>query len=266
MNDFGFITQVKAGDYFQRKCFSTFMGSKIKVLPSEIDSETGEQVRPYLNLISGEQKEMRRTDSLNKESVRKRCKDVKWLVRANEKKIRLFVTLTYRENMTDTKRLYEDFRRFWLRLKYLFPQISGYLVAFEPQKRGAWHAHLLLLSDKPYLFISNKKIARIWGKGFTKTQKTRSINQVAEYLISYLLYLEKGKKGSRLSMYPKNFRFFRNSQNLEKPQKISFYGQIEKNIPFLFSSELLIDNISIFSFADQNEKISCRTILFKRIC
>lgn len=264
--DSGYITEIRAGDYFQRKCFSSILGSRIKILPREIDYETGEEKRSYIYLKNGEKREMKRTESLNKESVRKRCQNVKWLIRANEKNIRLFITLTYKVNMTDTKKLYQDFRKFWQRLKFQYPVITGYLVAFEPQKRGAWHAHLILLSDKKCLFISNKKIARIWGKGFTKTQKTKSINQVAEYLVSYLLYLEKGKKGSRLEMYPKNFRFFRNSKNLEKIQKISFNGFCEKNIPFLFSSDLLMDKISLFSFDKQNEKIVCRTILFKRIC
>src|SRR5574344_1588357 len=77
--------------------------------------------------------------------VRKRCNDFKWLVRANLKDIRLFVTLTYKENMTDTKRLYRDFKAFFMRLRRAYPFLKEYFVAFEPQERGSWHAHMILL-------------------------------------------------------------------------------------------------------------------------
>lgn len=53
----------------------------------------------------------------------------------------LWVTLTYRENMRDEKRLYEDFRRFWQRFKYYLKKncypSAEYITAAEPQGRGA---------------------------------------------------------------------------------------------------------------------------------
>ena len=77
----------------------------------------------------------------------------------------LWVTLTYAENMTDTKRLYKDFHAFWKRfLRYLkrggHPG-AEYIAAAEPQGRGAWHLHCLFLFPDKAPFIPNADIARV---------------------------------------------------------------------------------------------------------
>lgn len=56
-----------------------------------------------------------------------------------------WVTLTYAENMQDTKKLYLDFQMFIrsLRKKYNNYKID-YIIACEPQGRGAWHIHSLI--------------------------------------------------------------------------------------------------------------------------
>ncbi|PBG19272.1 hypothetical protein BGU81_23195 [Clostridioides difficile] len=60
-----------------------------------------------------------------------------------------WITLTYAENMTDTKRLYDDFVKFNKRLKYYinkeFNLTYEYIVAMEPQGRGAWHCHMAMI-------------------------------------------------------------------------------------------------------------------------
>lgn len=185
---------------------------------------------------------MRDVKGLSIRSVMNSCNRFKWLVRANEKKIRLFVTLTYAENMTDTKRLYEDFRRFWLNLKNNY-NVSGYLVAFEPQKRGAWHAHVLLCSNQWSLRIPNKEIHALWGKGFTKTQRVKHINDIGSYLTAYLTNVKQGaktKKGARLEMYPKGFHFARHSKFILKVDTSRWKGN-GTDVPNLDSANLLYD-------------------------
>ena len=159
------MKEIKAGGFIKRTFYPAGVGagggSIIKMNKEE-----------YLVRKTGEVKKYKRASVSrfeNKRAVVARCEAFKWKIRANSANIKLFVTLTYTENMTDTKRLYEDFRRFWQRLQYNFPQITGYMVAFEPQERGAWHAHILLLSNRKNLFIENDKIADLWGFGFTKT-------------------------------------------------------------------------------------------------
>lgn len=45
-----------------------------------------------------------------------------------------------------------------------------YIVAMEPQNRGAWHAHLILIFNGKAPFIPNDEISALWGQGFVKTK------------------------------------------------------------------------------------------------
>lgn len=163
----------------------------------------------------------------------------------------LWVTLTYAENMTDTDRLYTDFKKFVLRLKYYCKQNQiasfEYITIVEPQARGAWHHHLLLIWDSPAPFIDNNDMSAIWGYGFTKTKALKNnITNIGAYLTAYLTDIDlssddiqdiladvtltpqnsrlktlNGKKflkGGRLHLYPKNMRIFRHSRGVKPPK------------------------------------------------
>lgn len=238
----GYVRQKRAGRWVERRLTSCVSGGcKIRRLEDFVDFETGEVLRPYVrvsdmdwdgeNLLYSEKDvrfmERHSSRSDNMRSVRESCERFKWLVRANERRVRLFVTLTYAENMRDTRKLYEDFRRFWAKVLRAFPGVSGYLAAAEPQKRGAWHLHVLLLSNSPSLYIPNRQLNKKWGHGFTKVQRVRSIRDVGQYLTSYLSNIKDGKgtkKGARLSLYPLGFRFARWSRNVRRVSESSWYG------------------------------------------
>lgn len=262
----GYVTQRKAGDYIERRvsCRGESHCSIIK-LPHEVLPFDDEVLKPYVRIKDCYEEEENgevyltwkpesvrfmkesRTAIHNMKRVRKACDSFKWLVRANSKKIKLFVTLTYGKNMKDTKQLYEDFRRYWQKLAYRFPAISGYLVAFEPQKRGAWHAHVLLLADKP-LYIPNKVMWRIWGHGFTKVQHPRGIRDIGAYLTAYLTNIKSGsvtKKGARLYLYPAGFHFLRHSKTgVSYCDTTKWYGEFD-SIPDLEHCELIYDHFNI---------------------
>lgn len=160
-----------------------------------------------------------------------------------------WITLTYAENMTDTKRLYNDFKKFVMRFKYKYGNFE-YIVACEPQGRGAWHCHCIIIFDKKAPFIPNKEIENLWGHGFTKTNKLDDIDNIGAYLTAYLGDLDlasckennisynkedikeiteigniklktpkKFVKGGRLSMYPPGFNIYRISRGIKKPEK-----------------------------------------------
>ncbi|MCQ2063788.1 MAG: hypothetical protein MJY99_10700 [Fibrobacter sp.] len=267
----GFVRQTSAGAYVERRV-STFQNTECRILrlPSEPSPfGNNEFSRPYVRKkdIECEYRElppggfasalyiptvplekvrfMREkavSRASNMKGVRDTCNRFKWLVRANASECRLFVTLTYAENMTDTVRLGQDFKKFWQRLKYRYPRITGYLVAFEPQKRGAWHAHILLLSPSP-LRIPNKRINAIWGHGFTKTQGVRSIHDLGAYLTAYLTNIKDGKgtkKGARLALYPPGFRFARASASAERVKVTRWWGGFS-SFPDLSALSLLYD-------------------------
>lgn len=157
-----------------------------------------------------------------------------------------WITLTYKENMQDTKKLYIDFKNFIKRFKYKYGHFE-YIVAMEPQARGAWHCHCIIIFNKKAPFIPNNIIENLWQHGFTKTNKLDDIDNIGAYLTAYLgdieyseeygnekqynikvveeignMKLKKPKKfikGGRLYMYPPNFNLYRISRGIKKPEK-----------------------------------------------
>lgn len=160
-------------------------------------------------------------------------------------------TLTYAENMTDSKQLYKDFQQFNQRFQYYCKQHNygkpEYIVMMEPQGRGAWHAHLLYIwKNMKAPYISNDDFRKLWGHGFVRIKKLDNVDNVGAYLTAYLGDMEineidnkldyigseckviemdeDGKKvkkafvkGARLDLYPSNFNMIRCSRGIKRP-------------------------------------------------
>lgn len=154
-----------------------------------------------------------------------------------------WLTLTYRENMTDPKKLYHDFRNFNKRCREKFGHYE-YITAAEPQGRGAWHLHCVLIFPHKAPFMPNDVVAELWKKGFVTIKKLDDVDNVGAYLTAYLgdmdfseakaqgidgkvkfvEYEENGEKkckryikGARMTMYPTGFNIFRYSRGCKKP-------------------------------------------------
>ena len=154
--------------------------------------------------------------------------------------------------MTDSTRLYKDFDKFNKRMKYALSKDGHkyeYIVCMEPQGRGAWHAHLVMIFEGQAPYIDNKFMAETWGHGFTVTKKLEDVDNVGAYLTAYLGDMDmsefknlsddeqnsmrvfgikevdvKGSsekksilKGARLHMYPPKFNLYRASRGIKKP-------------------------------------------------
>ncbi|MCM1149028.1 MAG: hypothetical protein NC319_02935 [Butyricicoccus sp.] len=215
----------------------------------KIDAEHGVDVRTG-EVIDYKHKETRAENIRAVSQSMKRLRDIinTNLTRPSHA---LWVTLTYKENMTDTKRLYEEYRRFWCRFGYYLKKHSyphaEYITAVEPQARGAWHLHCLFLFPKKAPFIPNDDIAKIWGHGFCKTKSLKGIANPGLYLTAYLTDMEftealsehitKGRlaeaevtdengvkqkkaiiKGARLKLYPTGFKLYRCSRGVKRPE------------------------------------------------
>lgn len=172
--------------------------------------------------------------------LRQSMRDLRDVINANvaDPQDIAWATLTYADNMTDPVQLYQDHRRYWQRLKrYLSSRgaaIPEYVVAAEPQGRGAWHLHCLYFfprGARPY--IPNDDLARIWGHGYTtidrvNTRAGQDVDNIGVYLSAYLTDTvadtsdpgDKRKsviKGGRLHMYPPRMRFWRASRGAARP-------------------------------------------------
>ena len=128
----------------------------------------------------------------NKVSLYKTFKTLRGIINSNVvdvSKVR-WCTLTYAENMQDSKRLYQDFHNFNKRFqRYLknnnYPK-AEYIAVAEPQERGAWHMHLLYIFPSKAPFISNQDFANLWGNGFVRIGKLDDVDNVGAYLTAYL--------------------------------------------------------------------------------
>ena len=209
----------------------------------------------YLDKRTGEIKEFQHTENRaeNTASVAQTLRNLRDLINANltDPERALWVTLTYREVMTDQERLYRDFHAFWKRFlrweeKEGHPR-AEYIAAAEPQGRRAWHLHLVILYPCKAPFIPNSEMARLWGQGFTKAKSLKGVDNIGMYLTAYLGDMalpeaamsgatrgrltevetedEHGMKqkkaivkGARLHLYPSGFNLYRCSRGVKRPE------------------------------------------------
>jgi len=204
----------------------------------------------YIDKRTGEVKEYNHSDSRqdNISSVKKSLGRLRDYINTNVTDVAKckWITLTYKENMKDTERLTKDFKRF-LRLFRKRVSECEYIIACEPQARGAWHIHAIIIFKENYGYLSNEIVQELWGNGFTKTQALKDIDNIGAYLTAYLgdidLNIEnlaeyannrdaekmqvkevitngmkkKYIKGGRLHLFPVGFNLYRKSNGIRPP-------------------------------------------------
>lgn len=193
------------------------------------------------NGVTKQFKKHSKNRSENLESIKNSIKRLRRLITHNFSggKNELWVTLTYRENVTDTKKVYDDFKAF---IKKLRRHVGGsdlqYIYVIEPQERGAWHIHLLLkLMSENHLYIENEIVSKKWGHGFVNVKRLKEDDNIAAYVSAYLSDIDvtgtseefdddvektasenkRVKKGARLYLYPRGVRLYRKSKMIEQP-------------------------------------------------
>ncbi len=249
--------------------------SKVNYKPNikKLDKNT------YVEISTGEIKEFTHSENRqqNYNSLRQTFNRLRDLINNNFKgsSNELHVTLTYKENMKDTVRLYKDFKRFMTRLKRLYKDRStiDYINVIEPQERGAWHCHCLIrFNDVDKIFLSNNKVRELWEQGkIVSTKSLKNIDNIGAYLSAYLTDIEltdenalsalnadgklaikevEGKKyikGGRLHMYPSGMNLYRKSKGITVPVEVEMsFGRVKKKVgaatPHFEKSITLEDN------------------------
>jgi hypothetical protein len=141
-----------------------------------------------------------------KTNVRRRCKGIQ---------ADCMITLTYRANMQDEKRVQADFKAFRDRLSTLgaFP----YVATLEKQERGALHVHIAcqqfpfwLKNESGVRVKSFGLISSMWsrviGRGngnvnFTKPRGRNSAHRIASYISKYVLKNVTGERFNKKSYW-----------------------------------------------------------------
>jgi hypothetical protein len=133
---------------------------------------------------------------------------IRRLILANFDNHSKFITLTFRENVTDLDDANVRFKRFIQRMRYRHKGFK-YLAVVEFQDRGAVHYHMI--SDLP--FIKNKELADIWKQGFVKINDISHVDNVGAYMIKYMAkdLADKRLSGRKAYLY---------SKGLEKPAEL----------------------------------------------
>ena len=145
-----------------------------------------------------------------------------------------WLTLTYRACVRETDAVYEDWQNFIRSARRISGRRLEYITAIEPQARGSWHIHGLLIpgaGDPAPVYIPQADLLRIWRgiaarrmpEGDDRTAGGVHIHRIADagdhlgaYLSAYLSDTG-GKKGARLALYPKGVRFYRASRGVQRP-------------------------------------------------
>ena len=159
----------------------------------------------YVDLSTGEIKERKHSKNRyqSPKSVRKSINSLMDLIRCNATNPAncKWITLTYREEMTDSKRVFKDNKAFlrklrsYLKKRKLSESQSDFkfIAVAEPQGErhgNAWHIHLILIFSGKAPFISNEDIAELWGNGYTDTHAVYDGDGLALYFRAYLSDVE----------------------------------------------------------------------------
>ena len=173
-------------------------------------------------------------------SVRKTLNNLCNVINANSKDVKRckWLTLTYSDNMTDLKELTSDWENFCKKLRRKWGTFE-YIKVKEPQGRGAWHLHVLLIFEGTAPFMSTEDLQKKWGKGFvyvknlknninnglyfTMSLRDMKVSDAEELGIaadsSKLSKNKKYIKGARLSLYKTSVHIFDCSKGVAKPKK-----------------------------------------------
>ena len=95
----------------------------------------------------------------------------------------IFVTLTFKENITDLKLANTYFRAGIRRLNTFFSLKLVYLSVVEFQERGAIHYHVIFF-NLPYIPV--KKFEKIWSMGYTNIKAIKRVKNLSAYVCKYL--------------------------------------------------------------------------------
>jgi len=110
----------------------------------------------------------------------------------------LLVSLTYAENITETRQGHEDFNAFARNLRSRFGSQVRYIAVVEFQKRGAVHFHALLWG-LPIGLVKTERhtrlVASLWKQGYADLVETDGSPKLAGYLSKYMT---KAFKANRL--------------------------------------------------------------------
>jgi len=140
------------------------------------------------------------------------------------------IILTYSGIMTDREKAEGDFRRWWGRFRYRYPNCE-YISVIAPEHTGSWQINCLIKNRTgDALHIDEDGLSRMWGHGQAWTRDILITDDYGSYFTNYLLETATNTDASRihwskriamnktLRFYPAGFRLYNCSKGIAKPR------------------------------------------------
>jgi len=137
------------------------------------------------NGISIQEPDEENTLKNQKKSANRARNNIRRLITGNiyqDKEIPKFLTLTFKENITDLSKANYHFKKFIQRLEYKLNRKLHYLVVHEKQERGAIHYHGIFFNFPriDHSYLQSQWGNHVWIKNVYKTKGLHS------YLVKYI--------------------------------------------------------------------------------
>lgn len=139
-----------------------------------------------------------------------------------------FVTLTFKENITDHQVANAEFTKFIKRLNYkVFKKQAGllYVAVAERQERGAIHFHCVFFNLP---FIQHADLLKVWNKtqlnGAVNVKAIEKGGNIGSYIVKYIqkdFLAVRFNEGNLSSQQAKGQKLYFRSRNLIKPSETS---------------------------------------------
>lgn len=210
LDNFNYVKATKYGDNLDlMACTNSFKKGNQKPNCKKIckgmyiNTVTNEYIKAKEHINRGE----------NFRLLKKSADNLYKLIHANfYKNIGYHCVLTYRNPPQNTDELYRDFKIFWQKIRYYYPDM-GYISVLEPTQKGVWHIHLLLKNVKgSNMFVSFFKIKQCWISGYCYVSKMRENVDYGQYFRKKIRF-----DNGLLNLYQPGVRYFRHSRNIKKP-------------------------------------------------
>lgn len=208
LEDFYYVKATKYGDYLDlmactNSCRKKKPNCKKVSKGIYVNTVTNEQIIAKEHFSRGE----------NFRLLKKSADNLYKLIHCNfYKNIGFHCVLTYSKSPADTEEVYHDFKIFWQKIRYRYPNMS-YISILEPTQKGAWHIHLLLKDKKKSkMFISYYTIREYWKKGMCYITPMHEGVDYGQYFRKKIT-----ENNDLLNLYKPGVRYFRHSRNIKKP-------------------------------------------------
>lgn len=145
-----------------------------------------------------------------------------------------FITLTFRENITDVKMANRMYKTFIQRLKVGYSSLK-YVTVIEFQKKGRIHYHMI--SNLPY--IKAKELEDIWSNGFIKINAIDKVDNLGAYVIKYMT---KDQADPRLQ----GLKAYNCSKGLDRPTTITTWKEGEQITKMIFDKYQLNEKRPVY--------------------